>query len=314
MEIHELRKEIEDVEELMKYLRGIYGELRKTPVEDMQQRIDLLTDPLARRFDELITFFSINELRQVRDKSQNSVVRRKIDNILFFMERKTTEEYIKNLVDTEIMNVVKSGKVNKEIISEGLSVIGYANPYLGKRVGEEITMIYGYVFDENEIKINTRLSESRSSETIRRQSRRSFEDKVLKSKPRIKVNIREKEMKISPDANEIDIVHGCARILEFVIRKYEYKLWDEYKRLKIQFDRSGLSGYTNTEFNQRLLDKGILSESLASEMFTRDFGLYAVQKSKKGEKNHLNESLWNFFEKKISNLEIPCIDDIVFIL
>lgn len=280
MEIHELRKEIEYVEDLIGYLKQLYGELRKTPLEDMQQRIDMLTDPLARRFSELVTFFFINELKGIRDKSTNPIVRKKIDALLFFMERKITEEYIKKLMNAEIINVNRSGKADKSIISEGLSIVGYANPYLGKRIEEEISIVYGYVFNEKGI--------------------------------RIKVDLREKEMKISPDANETDIIYGCSHILEFAIRGYEPELWDEYKELKMRYDKPRLSGYIDTEFNRKLLGKGILTDSAASRMFAEDFGLYALWKSKKIEKN-LDENLWNFFNEDISNYEIPSIDDIILI-
>lgn len=279
MEIHELRGEIVEVEELMEYLRLGYGELRKTPIEDMHQGIDELTEPLTRRFDELITLFAINELNQVRDKNPDPIVRRKIDALLFFMERKNAEDYIRKAIDAEIMNVGKPGNVRKEIISGGLSIVGYANPYLGKVVEEEISVLYGYVFDKNGTKI--------------------------------KVNLREKEMKISPDAEEIDIVYGCAYILEFAIREYESELWDEYKRIKMQFGKPELSGYADTEFNKKLLDKGILTDSAASETFVRDFGLYALWKSKKAK--NLNNAIFSFFNEKMANFEIPEIDEIILI-
>lgn len=279
MEIPELKKEIEGVEELIRYLKPLYGELRGTPIQDMQQRIDLLTDPLARRFDELTTFFTINELKQVRDKNPDSVVRRKIDALLFFMERKITGEYAKKAIDAEIMSVGKSEKMNKEIISDGLSIVGYANPYLGKFVEEEISILYGYPFSEREI--------------------------------RIKVNLREREMIVSHDAKEIDIIHGCAHVLESAIRGFEPELWDEYKKIKMKSGQQMLYGYSNTEFNRRLLSKGILSDSATSGIFIEDFGLYALLKYGKDSENSLNKDLWDLFNEEIANFEMPSMDDLI---
>lgn len=278
MEIEELNKEIDDVEGLMEYLKPLYGELRKTPLEDMQQRIDALTDPLSKRFNELITFSTINDLKQVRDKNPNNIVKRKIDALLFFMERKTAEEHIKKLIDAEIINAGKSGNMDKKIIGEGISIVGYANPYLGKLVEEGIGIVYGYVFNEKGLKV--------------------------------KVDLREKEMTIAPDADKIDIVHGCAHILEFAIREYEPGLWDEYKRIKMRSGQLRLCEHANTEFNQKLLSRGILTDSAASGMFAMDFGSYAFWRSNKIEKE-LNGDIFNFFNEKMSRFEMPGIDDML---